>query len=149
MTNPEIIKGIKSGKPNSRQRKAISGVGERGWEVRTMTMETTKNESPNTKRESASFDVSQLERALINKIVGRAMRLCKSEGVDYSQRDCEMDITACHANGNPLDLHRLLEAPVDTFGHDVFGIRRFINRRDGTLTKMFSPRCSALNGGGK
>lgn len=53
-----------------------------------------------------------------------------------------MDITACHANGNPLRLAELLKADDGNFGHDVFGIRRFIDRTTGRLMGHFRPRYS-------
>ena len=51
-----------------------------------------------------------------------------------------MDITACHLNGNPLRLDELLAADDANFGHDVFGIVRYMDRETGKLTDCFSPR---------
>lgn len=51
-----------------------------------------------------------------------------------------MDIRACHANGTPLRLEELLRADDGNFGHDVFGIRRYIDRTTGQLTDCFLPR---------
>jgi len=51
-----------------------------------------------------------------------------------------MDITACHLNGCPLKLQKLLEADDFNFAHDVFGIQRHINRRTGKLEDCFLPR---------
>jgi hypothetical protein len=56
--------------------------------------------------------------------------------------ETEMDITATHCNGCPLDLEKFLAAPDGDFGHDVFGIRHHINRRTGELENMFLPRCA-------
>jgi len=53
-----------------------------------------------------------------------------------------MDITACHANGCPLDLKKLRAAPDFDFVHDVVGIMHHIDRRDGKLVNFFLPRCS-------
>lgn len=63
--------------------------------------------------------------------------------VDYPQMDADMDVTACHANGNPLKLQELLTADDFQFGHDVFGIRRHIDRETGEFKDCFSPRYSA------
>ena len=41
-----------------------------------------------------------------------------------------------------LDLQKLLDAPDGDFGHDVFGIRRHINRQTGELENCFLPRCA-------
>ncbi len=78
------------------------------------------------------------EVKLISKIVGRAMRDFRATPID--KESLEMDIEAVHCNDMPLDLEALLAAPVGTFGHDVFGIRRFIDRSTGRLTEHFVPR---------
>lgn len=79
----------------------------------------------------------------ISAVADRAANLAKSADIFYDKRMALMDITACHANGNPLDLAALLAADDGTFGHDVFGIRRHINRNTGALEDCFSPRTSA------
>jgi uncharacterized protein DUF6874 len=53
-----------------------------------------------------------------------------------------MDLTACHANGNPLRLKELLEAELLDFTHDVYGIMQHIDRSTGKLTDFFTPRFS-------
>ena len=76
-------------------------------------------------------------------IAARAVKLAHLEGIDYDQICCEMDLTAAHANGCRLDLERLLASPDRDFGHDVFGIRRFLDRRTGKIApEVFDPRCS-------
>jgi len=57
--------------------------------------------------------------------------------------DADMDVTACHANGNKLDLAGLLAADDFNFSHDVFGIYRHIDRDTGKLGNCFRPRYSA------
>lgn len=94
------------------------------------------------KTKYASFDCSRIESEIISKIVDRILPLARKAGVDYDRLEAEMDITACHCNGTPLDLNKLLNAPEGDFGHDVFGIRRFINRTTGELEGCFSPRSS-------
>ncbi len=42
----------------------------------------------------------------------------------------------------PLDLRKLLDAPEPHFAHDVFGIRRYLDRTTGKLRGFFNPRCS-------
>ena len=64
-------------------------------------------------------------------------------GVEYTEKDANMDITACHLNGCPLRLEELLNANDASFGHDVFGIRRYLDRKTGKLTGFFDPRYSA------
>ena len=60
-----------------------------------------------------------------------------------------MDLTACHLNGCPLDLPKLMNARDSDFGHDVLGIRRYINRTTGQLEEQFVLRCALPEGGGK
>ena len=74
----------------------------------------------------------------MSQIVGRAMAEHPDLAID--KQSLEMDIEAVHCNGTPLDLQRLLDAPTGTFGHDVFGIQRYINRTTGQLTECFVPR---------
>jgi hypothetical protein len=88
------------------------------------------------------FNASKFEFQLIRKIRDRALAMAREHGVEYDSRDCLMDIEACHCNGTPLDLNRLLAAPDVDFAHDVFGIRRHINRRTGVIGDCFLPRCA-------
>lgn len=89
-----------------------------------------------------SFDVQTKEAAIIYKIAKRASLLAGKHGIDYKIMDADMDLTATHVNGNPLKLSELLSADNDNFGHDVFGIRRHLNRDTGELMNCFSPRFS-------
>jgi len=73
-------------------------------------------------------------------IARRAVGMAKDVGVQYDQMTAVMDIDACHSNGCPLRLKELLEADDFNFAHDVFGIRRHIDRRTGKLTQCFLPR---------
>lgn len=91
------------------------------------------------------FSASKFERALIQQIAKRAIKHIKANKLrlKYDQRDAEMDLEACHCNGTPLDLNKLLAAPDDTFGHDTLGIRRFLDRRTGKIpSHEFCPRCA-------
>jgi len=96
------------------------------------------------------FDTSKFEAELILKIAKRAKELGivsnpksgKKDVRAYSLMDCDMDITACHLNGNPLDLNKLIAADDFNFSHDVCGIANCLDRETGKLTKCFVPRCS-------
>jgi len=88
------------------------------------------------------FDTNKTEAKLIHRIVARAMVVAVNSLVDYTPQDCEMDVTACHRNGNPLDLKKLESFPDFDFTHDVFGIRRHLDRKTGRLKNCFSPRSS-------
>lgn len=93
-------------------------------------------------KKQLSFDVSKSEFELIGKIAARAVKMANGYDFKYSKMDAVMDITACHANGSPLRLDELLKARDGDFGHDIFGIRRHINRETGQLMDCFSPRYS-------
>lgn len=92
-----------------------------------------------------SWAVSPEEAVVIRQIAGRAVAVARLHGVEYTMRDAEMDITAVHANGCPLDLVGLLDAPEPDFGHDVLGIRRRVDRRTGELGGCFCPRYAMLD----
>lgn len=76
----------------------------------------------------------------------RAVALAIQMKIPLNGRDIlsfTMDIEATHCNGNPLRLQELLEADDANFGHDVFGINKYLNRDTGKLSDHFMPRFSA------
>jgi hypothetical protein len=106
--------------PASGQRDQVPARRRGGWPV---------------KPHKVSFKVTKADAALILIAAQRAHQLTKHHhAVDYPVLDAEMDITACHANGCKLDLAKLLGADDGNFGHDVFGIRRHLDRADGSPT---------------
>lgn len=86
------------------------------------------------------FDSTPKDAELISKIADRAVTAAAEAGWHYAMSDAEMDLTACHLNGNPLDLAALAEADDFNFSHDVFGIRKHLNRKTGKLMDFFTPR---------
>jgi len=96
--------------------------------------------------EKIDFRVTAEERAIIERISKRAVKLDEEHRDEkvrlprWTRVDFEMDITACHKNGCPLDLQRLLDADDFNFAHDVFGIRRHLSRTTGKLENHFLPR---------
>lgn len=88
--------------------------------------------------QTLSFKTTKAETQIITRIAQRAVYL----NPEYNFMTAQMDVTACHANGNPLDLERLLAAEDFDFAHDVFGIARNINRETGKLENFFVPRFS-------
>lgn len=86
------------------------------------------------------------EFTLIDKIAERAVHIERSANRNVrkgAKTHHQMNLSACHASGNPLDLQRLLDADDFNFAHDVFGIDRHIDRSTGQLLDFFSPRFSA------
>lgn len=96
-----------------------------------------------TKSDQVSFDVTRDESKIIMAIAQRAVAAAHKAGVNYTVLDADMDVTACHANGNRLRLQALLDADDFNFAHDIFGIRNCLNRETGKLERHFSPRFSA------
>lgn len=86
------------------------------------------------------FKTTKKDSALITLIAKRASNTAAANGWHYPLKDAEMDITACHCNGNPLRLDDLLTADAFNFSHDVFGTHRNLNRKTGVLENLFSPR---------
>lgn len=93
-------------------------------------------------RLSIRFDPTPEDGRVINAIMSRArqLKLVKRPGTYLT---VEMSILACHLNGCPLDLDKLLRADDFTFVHDVCGIDRHVSRDTGRLENCFLPRCAA------
>lgn len=86
------------------------------------------------------FTASKFEIKKIVAIAQRADSVAKDAGVRYDYTAILMDLEACHCNGTPLDLDGLLTANPLDFSHDIFGIRRHIDRDTGKLCGIFQPR---------
>lgn len=92
-----------------------------------------------------SFEHSKKDRDLIGRIVDRAMAMARRHklpilDMKHPAQSLDMDITACHCNGTPLRLDELADADDTNFGHDVWGIHRYMDRETGHLTNCFVPR---------
>ena len=99
-----------------------------------------------------NFNVPTDDANLITAIAERAIQQARKSLTATKARvepemlrlqDWMMDITAAHANGCPLRLSDLLVADDFNFAHDVFGIRRHLDRNTGTLGGHFVPRFAA------
>ncbi len=94
-----------------------------------------------------SFKVSIVDQTLIERIVERAFDIYDSYRVPAkslpNRLSLTMDITACHANGCPLNLREMLSGADFDFIHDIGGIRENINRKTGELDGCFLPRFAA------
>ena len=87
-----------------------------------------------------SFDVDKWTHELIMKVMLRCQEQFPKINYHSNWMDFVMDMTACHANGCPVDWARLLEADDFNFIHDVGGIQKHLNRETGKLGDMFLPR---------
>lgn len=90
-----------------------------------------------------SFKVTKKQSALISQIAERANKeLFSGTTIPQSVMDTEMDLCAVIAQGEKLDLEKLLAFDAFNFGHDIGGIYRHINRDTGKLERCFLPRCA-------
>ena len=93
--------------------------------------------------DQVSFKVSNEVSDAIGLACARFHALLKSKNLPkVDGMELHMDLTACHANGCPMDWAKLLGADDFTFAHDVGGIQRHINRTNGKLENCFLPRCA-------
>lgn len=84
------------------------------------------------------FDISKKDSKILSDILQRV----RNTWSDIDTIDMEMDLTATHANGMPLDFQKLYGADFGNFAHDILGIRRHLNRETGKLMNHFVPRCA-------
>jgi hypothetical protein len=90
-----------------------------------------------------NWEISREDHDLAVKVAERALR----ELTDYpdDKHTLYMDLNACHSNSCPLDFKGLLEADMQDFSHDIYGIRKHINRDTGKLEDLFTPRYALAN----
>lgn len=90
------------------------------------------------------FDCSKEELDLIHQIVALSEDACRDYGIPFGNRlNAVMDVTACHMNGCPLDLQKLLNFPDPDLLHDMMGICKHLDRTTGQLQNHFLPRSAA------
>lgn len=84
-----------------------------------------------------------LKRAIQAKVMDRAEPLFVEAGIVFDRGSLLMDLDSCDETGDPLDYEKLLAFPDADFGHDIFGIRRHMDRSSwpGKLKNCFLPRC--------
>lgn len=90
-----------------------------------------------------NWNLNKKDLPHVEAIVARAVALYAElypEGPELDPTTMLMDIIACHLNGCPLRLAELAEADEFNFSHDVWGIRRHMDRKTGKLTDCFLPR---------
>lgn len=82
-------------------------------------------------------ETTKEEMGHIEAIIKRVRKI----DTGYDGLTITMDLTATHLN-TPLDFKKLSEADDFNLFHDVFGIRKHLNRQTGNLKDCFLPRCS-------
>ena len=94
---------------------------------------------------TVSFNVDKSDFRIIEQIADRAWQsntIRKVVDHDHAKIGIHMDVSACHANGNPLRLDDLLAADEFNFVHDILGIYGHLDRDTGKLDGLFLPRFS-------
>lgn len=87
-------------------------------------------------KDFSKLNVSREDTLKICRVIKRAMKMDpKADAISW-----EMDLEVVQ-DATPLDLDRLLAADDFNFAHDVFGIRRHLNRATFQLENCFEPRC--------
>lgn len=90
-----------------------------------------------------SFDVTRKETGTIRMICDRAHELADELALPFDLVSTMMDLTALQAGICKLRIDELLHAERMDFIHDVWGIRRHLNRDTGVLENHFLPRYAA------
>lgn len=84
------------------------------------------------------MQLTKAQYLTISKIAKRARDMAGA-GNEYPHLDAMMDVEHAHKDC-PLKLDELLAADDVNFTHDVFGIRRHLNRETKKLENCFVPR---------
>lgn len=91
------------------------------------------------------FVLSNPDARLVDRIMTRARKIQIGKRL-WIPSDAafgyEMSLVACHLNGCPLDLEKLLAFSDADFVHDVGGITANVSRQNGRLENLFLPRCA-------
>lgn len=88
---------------------------------------------------NATKKVRELAAAIAGRATGMLIGVGARSKMEMVQHH-QMNIIACHLNGCPLDLQRLLDADDFNFANDISGIDRHIDRDTGRLLHHFLPR---------
>lgn len=82
------------------------------------------------------------DSVLISQIIARALESFAPFSHYAAGMRLEFILTACHVNGCPLDLHKLLESDDESFWHDLDGINTHLHKQTGALGDYFVPRAA-------
>jgi hypothetical protein len=90
-----------------------------------------------------NWEITNPEFDLLVQVADRALAAFTHYPDD--KRTLVMDLMACHANACALDFKSMLEGPLQDLSHDIYGIRKHINRDTGKLEDFFTPRYALAN----
>ena len=83
--------------------------------------------------------LSKEEYALCNQIAERSVKEC-----GFDKCTAYMDITICHSEAREMKLEELLNAPLEDFAHDVFGINQHLDHGTHKLTDCLLARYAKI-----
>lgn len=90
-----------------------------------------------------SYDIPEASLPTIKLILDRVQLEFPTHDLSADRVGMERALSACHANGNPLDFQKLLDFDNFNFSYDIFNIYNHLDRQTGKLIGIFSPLCSA------
>lgn len=105
-------------------------------------MATAKKPAPKPSLFGKGYKPTPDEKKYLPLVVARAKPMAAEVGRPIDWTSFEMDLVAANRDCG-IDWEKLLKADDATFGHDVWGIRRFIDRDTEKLGGNFLPRCHA------
>lgn len=90
------------------------------------------------------FKVTSNEETFIKMAVMRFREFWDEyEEGEFNMQHWQMNLTATHANGCPMDFKKLHSCDLNTLAHDFYGIEESLNKQTGALENFFLPRCAA------
>jgi hypothetical protein len=90
-----------------------------------------------------NFHLTQDDMPLVLAIARSASNLARSAGQEIPPMEFLMDLATTHNHACPLDFAAMAKGNPADVAHDVFGIRRHLDRETGLLTDCFLPRFAA------
>jgi len=96
-----------------------------------------------TNKMPSNYKTDYASRALLAKIAQRATKIAKTAGWDYNMLDIIHDLNRVHKKCMALDFSTLFNSSDNIFIHDIFGIRKNLNRKFNRLDNQFIPHCTS------
>ena len=87
--------------------------------------------------------LNDADMTLAMTIARSASNLARNAGQDISPLEFVLDLATTHNHACPLDFAAMATGNPADVAHDVFGIRRHLDRETGLLTDCFLPRFAA------
>ncbi len=88
---------------------------------------------------SLSLSVPHADKALIAAVSHRAQAYAATQGIAVDLLEVQRDFTACHANGNPLDLPRMMADEDRTLWHAASFLAWHMDPHTGQIVSNYRP----------